>query len=1476
MAVLAIPVSLYTGSRDPYIQTFMARTAAGYFSKKLGSTITIGAFYFNLDLSLTLKQVVVFDKRDRQLMSVGYMKVRLEDYGLKKSLNIRQVELENVSFQLVYYDGENDMNLQFLIDFFQPSSDTIQDITDTITEPYPVSFRNVSILNGAFRYWDQNYDFPGEPGMDYAHLNIKNIQLKASDITMYGDSIVGNIEHLSAEDTCGIILDHLSGDVIVSGSTTIAKQLKIETPETKLDLDLILKYQSYSAYIEFIDSVFVEATVRPSALYMADLGYFSTIMFDMTNRVDISGNVSGFVNDFKATDFNLKTGNCTHFVGDIHMKGLPDFYSTLIELNITNFETDPTDIQLFAIPGEMRFIALPDALAVLGLARMNGNFNGYYNNFTAQASIETDIGSAITDIEMNADTVDGPVSYKGKIHTNQFDLGKLIGDKSGLGKLDMNVFIEGSGLSAESVMLNLNGKVGSLEVLGNTFKDIDLSADMTGKAFNGKVQIDDDKIKLDFLGSVDFTEKLPDFDFKAKIRDADLFKLNLMDSDSLMKLSSNIEVNFTGLKVNDIEGGVIIDSTEFVDSRGKYTMDHLKLITTNDSLFNRKLTVRSDFFDFELGGIVNYAMLVESFKQYLADYVDFKVLVPIEKTIVNQDFFIDFRFKETETLSRLFMPVITVAPGSSFSGVFTTSAQLLNTTFKSDSVKVSGIKLKNLIVNTKSDRQKATVQLGLASIILRDKTTVDTTVLSIERPKLIATFENNAIVFGLEWKDYLEKTRNKGNIKAQLLVDSIAGNQLRITESELLLNDSLWVINTTNKVVFNKDFTSIENLEVSMGKQAIKIDGRLPLNATDSLNVFFTEWNISNFDVVTKGYGFDIDGIISGDMQLANLTNQPAFFSNLHLLNLALNDEKLGEARIISSWSNADESIYLNAQIINVGNVGTSRMLNFSGFYYPKRKKDNLNFDLSLENFRLRTLKPFMVDVLSRIEGLASGEFKLKGSLEKPELSGNLSLMRTAFLIDYLNTFYSVQHDFVVTPTEIAIDNVVLYDTIGNKAIASGTIKHDYLSNFRFDIDVKANDFLAMNTNQTMNDLFYGSAIVTGDVGIRGSIDDIGISVSGTTKRGTYMYIPISMSASVSENDYVVFVKPKGEENDALIDLAPVQSGQKFEINLATDVTPDANVKIFMPYNMGDLTARGAGNLRMSANSIGEFFLYGDYIIQNGQFNFVFENLLRKKFDLMEGGKISWTGDPYDAIINVKGLYRTKTSLSSLGIVIDSNSSIRNRVNVDCIIHLSEQLFKPVLKFSIRLPNSDPEIETLVFSVLDTTNEALVTQQVISLLVLGSFSYTGASNISLGSSSINVLSNQLSSWLSQISKDFDVGLNYKPGDEITSNELEVALSTQLFNDRVIIEGNLGVIGSSAATQSASNIVGDVDVSLKITDDGRWRVKAYNHSNASSTDNVTSYDNYAPYTQGVGISYRKEFDRLADLFKSRKKKIKPDK
>ncbi len=122
--------------------------------------------------------------------------------------------------------------------------------------------------------------------------------------------------------------------------------------------------------------------------------------------------------------------------------------------------------------------------------------------------------------------------------------------------------------------------------------------------------------------------------------------------------------------------------------------------------------------------------------------------------------------------------------------------------------------------------------------------------------------------------------------------------------------------------------------------------------------------------------------------------------------------------------------------------------------------------------------------------------------------------------------------------------------------------------------------------------------------------------------------------------------------------------------------------------------------------------------------------------------------------------------------------------------------------------------------------------------------------------------------LSQISNNVDIGLNYRPGDQVSSEEFEVALSTQLFDDRLTIDGNFGMT-YDRSDQSASNIVGDVDIGYKLTEDGRWVLKVFNHSNVNSWYNYNNYDQTSPYTQGVGIAFRKEFNNIRDLFRSKK-------
>ena len=229
-----------------------------------------------------------------------------------------------------------------------------------------------------------------------------------------------------------------------------------------------------------------------------------------------------------------------------------------------------------------------------------------------------------------------------------------------------------------------------------------------------------------------------------------------------------------------------------------------------------------------------------------------------------------------------------------------------------------------------------------------------------------------------------------------------------------------------------------------------------------------------------------------------------------------------------------------------------------------------------------------------------------------------------------------------------------------------------------------------------------------------------------------------------------------------------------------------------------------------------------------------------------------------------------RTALYELMYPDTTNDNYKRRIQVDCILRMTDNLLNPNIAFDIDLPNSDEATRTDVRNRIGVGNVQEMNRQVFGLLVLNRFFPTEDQNQALqqaggflSTSSAEMVSNQLSNWLSKISNDFDIGINYRPGDDITSDEVQASLSTQLFNNRIIVDGNVGVANTSA---SSSNIVGDVNIEYKITSDGRFRVRAFNKSN-----DINTLVNNAPFTQGVGLSYQKDFDKLGDLFRKWKRK-----
>jgi hypothetical protein len=402
--------------------------------------------------------------------------------------------------------------------------------------------------------------------------------------------------------------------------------------------------------------------------------------------------------------------------------------------------------------------------------------------------------------------------------------------------------------------------------------------------------------------------------------------------------------------------------------------------------------------------------------------------------------------------------------------------------------------------------------------------------------------------------------------------------------------------------------------------------------------------------------------------------------------------------------------------------------------------------------------------------------------------------------------------------------------------------------------------------------MYYGTAYGK-DVVLKmsGPPKNLTMDISATTGSNTSIKIPLSNEGKLNEYNFITVIQEdttdesETTEKNYQVNLAGLQ------INFDLNVTPDAEVQIIFDPKLGDIIqGRGTGNLNMIINTTGNFQMFGDFTIEQGNYLFTAKNLINRKFIVEPGGIIRWTGDPINASVNIVASYSTKAAMSDLyPNLYPSSSSEASKVNVEDRLTLTGKLMSPEIKYDIYLPNATEDTRLQVSSATSSSDE--LNKQFLSLLIMSRFVPAAGAGQSSSSGStysnaagVNAsefLSNQLSHWLSQISNDVDVGVKYRSNRSATSmksDEVQVALSTQLFNDRLTINGSVDV-ATNAAVNASDNIVGEFDVDYKITKNGKFRIKTFNHAN-----NELLYE--TPYTQGLGVTYKEEFNTAGELWR----------
>jgi hypothetical protein len=524
-----------------------------------------------------------------------------------------------------------------------------------------------------------------------------------------------------------------------------------------------------------------------------------------------------------------------------------------------------------------------------------------------------------------------------------------------------------------------------------------------------------------------------------------------------------------------------------------------------------------------------------------------------------------------------------------------------------------------------------------------------------------------------------------------------------------------------------------------------------------------------------------------------------------------------------------------------------------------------LDFDLNLSQIQLSTFQPYFSEIIDNIQGLADLTLGIKGTLKRPEINGNIFFRESSAKLFSTKCTYLFEDNLQIRGNDIIFNNFKLKDEYGNLLSANGNIFTSDFKNIIVDLNLTSNNFNFLSTTGVDNEQFYGNIFATANADLTGSINDMHIRVNAITERGTNLKLPLYNSSEIQTTDFITFV----DHSDANIPIAVKSKVSNNQITLDMDLEITSNTRVLLIFDprVGDIIeASGAGKLKLEIDDDGDFSMFGDILINDGEYLFTLQNVINKRFKVKPGGTISWNGSPISANISLEAIYETKASTYNLS--PNPTEEMKNRIPVQCLLYLEGDLANPTIKPSIVLPTAEPETKSLVESSIGTEEELM--RQFISLLVINNFisnANLGANPISGGSSNFagvtasELLSNQLSNWLSQISNDFDIGVNYRPGDDISSDEVELALSTQILNDRIIISGNLDVLGDQVSSpKGPSNIVGDFDLEFKVTE--KVSVTAFNQVN---DDRILRP---SLYTQGIGLLYRSEFNTLKDIFNNR--------
>lgn len=1428
--------------------------------------VRIGKIDFEWFNRLVLNDLYLEDENGDTLFEANHITIGFKPFPLLRGKFVfTTVRLFGFSLNLKKNTLDDKLNLQFVIDAFA-SRDTTKKSPNI-----DLQFNSILIRKGNFKY-DVLSESATPNRFDAKHVDVKDISAKITLKAFSEDSLNANIKKMSFSESSGFDLDKLSLNIVGNRDSVFIQNFQIKLPKTDLKIDRAnINLVEVTDLDSFLDRAPVTLDIAPSHIYLNELSSFIPAFRNFVDYVELSAEASGFINDIDLKRLTLKYMEKMLFIGKMSLRGIthPEEAYILGEVNkmyITN-EGLSSLVNNFSKDS----VILPEPINQLGTINFTGEISGFFDNLVAYGKLSSAIGSIETDILFGSNHEKNIAAYlRGTVSSSELLINELFKEDNPYGIARFKISIDAKRPVGGHFAGNVKAEVSEFDYNNYRYENFQLSGNFQRNGYDGIISIDDPNGSLYAEGLFRTEGKNSIFNFTANLAHFRPDNLNLTDKYEAPEISGSLKADFTGDNIDNVEGSLIIDSLMINTVPSNFFLEQFEMKVSGMS-DNKLLTISSDIVNGEVKGIYSFSTLVPSLFRTLNGYLPALIETTTQKREVRENNFqVQLFFENTEALSKTLKLPFTVLSKGSLVGEYNNLYNKFRMEMFLPQFMISGMMFESFNLRCENPSDLIDMQLKVTNYNKKGLR---------NNLNLIASAQDDRITASFDWTNNKERRFESSVTTSAFFIkeENESGKkslrtEIGIDKGSLIINDSIWHVEQAGITAIDGRI-DISNFYISHSAQYLRLDGTISKSPQDVMVLDLNDIELSYiFDIVNNPV-LQFGGLATGIFNLSDLYGSRILKTdNFRVNNFSFNQVDLGQLNLHSEWDDTRQGILMMGSIY----ANDTTYTDVNGYIFPVGTNAGLSLYFDANDINVAFLHPFMENVATDIKGRGSGNVRLYGPFKELNVEGRAFVKDGGMGIDFLNTYYTFSDSIIMDDRSLNVRNATVYDKFGNTGAVNLTLNHKHFKELDYLVDISAQNMLVYDATQKHNPLIYGTVFGSGEARISGNEQIVNLDVNVANTPKTFVSLDFMSNSSAEEYNFITFIDKDtvgGNNPDSIKNklhnnpLALDDEGAEVRINLNLDLNPDANIELIMDPGAGDkIKGSGSGRLQIEYGTKSDLRMYGTFHILQGDYNFSLQQLIHKNFKIREGSTVHFNGDPFDANINIDATYNLTANIGDLDQSLLTESA-RTNIPVNCVLKLDGMLQNPTISFDIELPGSNEDLERKVKSYVNT--EDMMTRQIVYLLVLNKFYTediyrTGRTN-EFSAVTSAAISSQISSILSTITDKVQIGTNIRASQEgFNETEFEMLLSSQLLDNRLILNGNFGYKNNP----NVKNVfVGEFDIEYLLTRTGEIRLKAYNHAN-----DMYRYLKQSLTTQGIGIMYKKDFSSFSELFRRRRRPL----